>query len=351
MLHLRQWAWLGLPLLAGGLSGQEPPDLPRYGESLNVSRVVLDARVVDGRGAPLLGLQPGDFRVRVDGRPVAVESVRWVTGAPPALPPEQAALAAALPPLAPGRLVVLLFQKDLFERSRVGGLMKMATRGREVVAGLAPDDRVAVLVYDSRLRLLCDFSSDRARVRRAIERGVLFEGDLPWAPSGFPSLAAHLDRRAASRAAWLESALLELGRALEPLPGAKSLVLFGYGLGRLTGGRVVPENDYGSAVLALERARVSVFSLDVTNADAHSLEVGLMDVAADTGRLLRAHPPVPRPGPGPPRARPARPLRADARGPRRGRQPRAADRGARPGRRSAGTPLVRELSRRTSRPA
>jgi hypothetical protein len=161
--------------------------------------------------------------------------------------------------------------------------MKLAARGREVIAGLAPEDRVAVLLYDSRLRLLCDFSSDRARVLRAVERGVLFEGDPPWVESGFPSLAAHLDRGAARQAAYLESALLELGRALEPLPGAKSLVLFGYGLGRLTGGRVVPENDYGPAVLALERSRVSVFALDVTNADAHSLEVGLMDVAAATG--------------------------------------------------------------------
>lgn len=283
MLHFRQWAWLGLPLLAGELWGQEPSDLPRYSETLDVSRVVLDVRVVDGRGAPLLGLQPADFRVRVDGHAVPVETVRWVTGEPPALAPEQADLAAALPPSPPGRLVVLLFQKDLFERSRVGGLMRMAARGREVVAGLAPEDRVAVLVYDSRLRLLCDFSSDRARVLRAVEHGVLFERDPPWTVSAFPSLAAGLDPAAARQAAYLESALLELGRALEPLPGAKSLVLFGYGLGRLTGGRVVPENDYAAARQALERARVSVFSLDVTNADAHSLEAGLALVAADTG--------------------------------------------------------------------
>ena len=45
MLHFRQWAWLGWPLLAGGLWGQAPPDLPRYSETLDVSRVVLDVRV------------------------------------------------------------------------------------------------------------------------------------------------------------------------------------------------------------------------------------------------------------------------------------------------------------------
>ena len=276
-------AWSCLALLAGPLRAQAPEEPPRYSETVNVSRVVVDVRVVNSRGAPLLGLQPADFEVRIDGRLAPVETVRWVTGEPPALPPEQAELAAALPPLAPGRLVVMLFQKNLFERSRVEGLMKMAARGREVLAGLAPDDRVAVLVFDSRLRLLCDFSSDRELVRRALEHGVLFERDQPWTVSAFPSLAARLDPAAARQAAYLESALLELGRALEPLPGAKSVVLFGYGMGRVYGQRVVPESNYPEALAALERARVTVFSVDITKADGHTLEAGLMQLAADTG--------------------------------------------------------------------
>lgn len=276
-------AWSCLALVGGPLRAQAPEEPPRYSESVEVARVIVDVRVVSGRGAPLLGLGPADFRVRVDGRAVAVESARWVTGEPAALPPVEAGQTPVLPPQAPGRLVLLLFQKNLFERSRVGGLMKMVGRAREVVDRLEPEDRVAVLLYDSRLRLLCDFTSDRARVRRAVERGVLFEGEPPWAESGFPSLAARLDRAAAGKAAYLESALLELGRALEPLPGAKSLVLFGYGMGRLQGGRVVPENDYLAARVALARARVSAFSLDITRADSHSLEAGLMLLAADTG--------------------------------------------------------------------
>ena len=38
---------------------------------------------------------------------------------------------------------------------------------------------------------------------------------------------------------------------------------------------------------ALQRARVSVFCLDVTDADYHSLEAGLRIVAADTGGLYQ----------------------------------------------------------------
>src|SRR5262245_47398144 len=43
-----------------------------------VSRVVIDARILDGRGRPVLGLKPEDFRVEVDGQPVALDSVDWI---------------------------------------------------------------------------------------------------------------------------------------------------------------------------------------------------------------------------------------------------------------------------------
>jgi hypothetical protein len=41
--------------------------------------------------------------------------------------------------------------------------------------------------------------------------------------------------------------------------------------------------DFRPAVAALANARISVFVLDVTSADSHSLEVGLEGVAAATG--------------------------------------------------------------------
>jgi hypothetical protein len=60
-------------------------------------------------------------------------------------------------------------------------------------------------------------------------------------------------------------------------------VLVGHGFGRLglSGKRM--ENDYEPARQALVASRTSVFSLDVTNADYHSLEVGLQLVSDETG--------------------------------------------------------------------
>jgi hypothetical protein len=43
--------------------------------------------------------------------------------------------------------------------------------------------------------------------------------------------------------------------------------------------------DYNAARQALDQARTSVFSLDITDADSHSLEVGLSKTAEDTGGL------------------------------------------------------------------
>ena len=69
-----------------------------------------------------------------------------------------------------------------------------------------------------------------------------------------------------------------------PIPGPKTVLLLGWGLGHLTPtGAVVEDADYQPARRALARAHATVFVLDVTDADSHSLEVGLQQVADDTG--------------------------------------------------------------------
>ena len=272
-------AALGLLVAAAAAAAQEPPHLlPK----VETSRVVLEARVTDGRGRPLPGLGPPDFRLEVDGRPVPVDSVVWVHEAervarvsPTTVPPGVVAES-------PGRLVVLLFQKD-FEGSRLRGLLRAIDQAKELLAPLTPRDRVAVLTYDTRLRLHLDFTPDKGAVRRILDESVLLRWPGPVEPAGVPSLAAHLDREEARDAATPEQALLALGRALLPIPGAKTVLLFGYGLGTLSGGRFVLHHDYDAARAALDRARAAVFCLDVTEADWHSLEVGLEQVAFDTG--------------------------------------------------------------------
>lgn len=266
-------------LLAPVLLAQDQP--VRHQERVDVDRVVVEVRVLDGRGRPLRGLGQSEFALEVDGRPVPIESVRWIEHAPP--PSESAGPApeTEAPPV-PGRLLVLLFQKDL-EPTRAIGLLRIQRHARELIDDLSPGDLVAVASHDSRLRLWLDFTADRAAARWAVEHSVLFGRAADFPMSGDRSLRRHLDGAAARRAATPESALLTLGRALTPLPGTKAVVLFGWGMGRLGPMGVRLSHEYDEALAALTDAGASVFALDITDADWHSLEVGLQKVAADTG--------------------------------------------------------------------
>jgi VWFA-related protein len=285
-------------VLPGGGSAQ----VPRLAERVDVARVVVDVHVLQDDGRPVTGLALGDFRVRVDGSPVRIESVRWTTeavalGDLPGTPGPGAAPGDSGPPWPRGRLIVLFFQKDL-EPSRMEGLMPMLRRAEGFLDGLAPDDRVAVASFHAHLELWADFTTDRAAVRAILKRSILFAGRAEdrRPPAEPPTLTPFFDREAGRQTATVEQALVVLGRALDGVPGSKALVVFGYGFGRIvgparTGSPVVGvDAEYDEARRLLVRARATVYCLDLTQADSHTLEFGLVRVAEDTGGFFaRTH--------------------------------------------------------------
>jgi len=288
---------MALPALllcaAAALAARTPQaQLPRYTERVDVGRVLIDARVVNDRGEPIRDLQPGDFRVRIDGDDARVESALWVEGGAvdrDGAPLPSVGLRGAIEAPRPGRLIVFLFQKD-FERSRLPGLMRMLIRARTFLDTFTPADRVAVVSFDSHLKIWIDFTSDLEQVRRIFERGILLERPGPVAEAPEPSLVARLKPAKAKKAYSMEQALLDLADALEPLAGAKSLVIIGHGWGRLSGSYLFFDKEYGPAVEAFQAGRVTVFTLDTTDADYHTLEAGLMSVAEGTGGFFeRTH--------------------------------------------------------------
>ncbi|MFI5183423.1 MAG: hypothetical protein ACHQNV_03415, partial [Vicinamibacteria bacterium] len=196
--------------------------------------------------------------------------------------PDQAA-AAGVPAAPRGRRLVFLFQKDP-SPSRMTGFLRMAREAKTMVASLAPTDRVAVLSFDSHLKFWSDFTEDKEHSRKAIERSITFKHEPSIDGDPAPdSLAAHFDRAAARDAATPEAALLVIANALRQLHGAKSLVFFGAWMGRLEGDAVEMAPAYTEARRVLLASRTTVFSLDVTDADGHTLEVALERVALDTG--------------------------------------------------------------------
>lgn len=266
--------------------------LPRYAERVDVTRVLIDARVVDGEGRPIPGLQPADFVVKIDGRPARVESAQWIAAAHSggsAAPLDSAAYAGSLAPWPAGRLVVFLFQKDL-EPTRIVGFLRLLIETRQFLDTLGPVDRVAVLSFDSHLKVWLDFTNDFDRVRSLLARGLLFERPGTVEPSPGPSLVARLSPPRGRRTYSMEKALLAIADALEPLPGPKALVVVGHGWGQWSGSFLNFDREYGPAVEAFQAGRVSVFTLDTTDADFHTLEAGLVHVAEATGGFFaRTH--------------------------------------------------------------
>lgn len=279
----------GLLLLfaAAAARGQAPPVRPdSYREEARVERVVVDAHVTDRRGEPIPSLTAGDFLVKVDGRPVRLESVEWVPAESPEVPPPPGGLAdGGLLPAAPGRLIVFFFQTD-YVHSRLVGLLRMSLQARRFLDTLLPTDRVAVVSYDSHLKLRQDFTSDRRKIENALYASIRTAEPLRAEDGGPPSLASHFDFAAAKKAATPEYGLLLVARALEPIPGGKSMLYFGWGLGTvggLAGPNATEWGHYLRALHVLARARVNIFTLDVTDADYHTLETSLRDVSDLTG--------------------------------------------------------------------
>ena len=285
-----------LAFAAAGAPGQEAPERhDTYREEARVERVVVDAYVTGADGQPIPSLTAADFRLRVDGITEPLESADWIpVGAPEIAPlppelqtaetPEAQPSASAYPP---GRLLILFFQTS-FEPSRLIGFMRMVRQAHRFVQKLLPTDRVAVVSFDSHLKLRQDFTGDRAKIDKAIDQAIL-TGPAPAPdPEAFPSLAERFDFYGAKHTITPERSLLLIARAAQSIPGAKSLLFFGWGLGTLGGvsGPFATEaRDYFAAMHRIAAARISIFSLDVSNADYHTLETSLRVVSDLTGGI------------------------------------------------------------------
>ena len=266
-LALSAWAGLG--------AQQQPPLVER----VDVSRVLIDVRVIGDEGEPVVGLEPDDFEVSIGGEPVAVESALWLgADEPDRAPLASTGFTAVLAPRDRRQLVVFFVQKSL-EADRALGLLRLLQDSDRLLAGVGPDDRVAVVSFEHHFKIWLDFTADLDRAREILAHDVMHEDPRALEPQAGLSIVAGIDQ-AEGRKIWqVEDALRRLGEVLEPLPGSKSVVLIGYGFDH-------GFTRYERALDALDAARAAVFSLDVTQADYHTFEHALRDVSHHTGGLF-----------------------------------------------------------------
>src|SRR5258708_15875638 len=92
-------------------------------------------------------------------------------------------------------------------------------------------------------------------IKDAMEQAMLTDEPPPPRIVPMPALSKRLDREEMRKAASPEAALIIVANALRPIPGPKSIILFGWGLGRLTPGGVMNESKYMPGGQALAAGR------------------------------------------------------------------------------------------------
>ena len=291
--HLPPLAAVIAGAMATAFSAPVAAQKTNFGAVVEVNRLLTEVRVVDRDDLPVPDLRPDEFEVSIDGDPVEVESVTWVPASAEvavsaktqaAGDDHEAWVSRAAPE---GRLIILVFQTDMALRhSRTAGLIKTAPLAADFVDNLGPDDKVAVFVFGTHLELRSDFTADHQAIAEAVQVQEILGGEQAQSDTGTPSLIESFDFAAARDAADMSSAFEVIARSLENIPGAKSLVFFGFGLGRMSAGQRITVGDgYDRTIQALANARCSVFSVDLTEADYHSLEHGQRKISDDTGGL------------------------------------------------------------------
>jgi VWFA-related protein len=272
-------------------------------ERVEVGRVLIDVRVVDGTGRPVEDLGPTDFDVAIDGRPARVDRAHWLGRVPAAGVSAAAGPASAA---VPGRLIVFVVQQTTNanvarhqrDLTALGRALRLTD---QILADASPSDRIAVVSFDRHLKVWTDFTSDGDLVRRILQSQLLVGSPPDVIVSRDVSLMAGAFRRNAESTYTVEESLRLLGEALQPLAGSKTVVWLGYGFGRpdalkrsLVEAASLPgmlEAGYTDALKSLTSARATVLSVDATEAHRHALDVGLQSLAEDTGGVFaRAYP-------------------------------------------------------------
>jgi VWFA-related protein len=170
-LALAAAACHGVALLA------QNPEVPApFAERVEVEVVNVDVVVTDRDGRRVTDLARGDFELRVDGRPVAIEyfAAPPLSSRPAAPAPAPSAVAelapAAVAPLpppaeapAPGILVVYVDQSALERRVRRETIAEL----REFVAARDANERVMIAAFENHLRLFAAPTGDEAALEAA----------------------------------------------------------------------------------------------------------------------------------------------------------------------------------------
>ncbi|MDP9361949.1 MAG: VWA domain-containing protein [Acidobacteriota bacterium] len=291
------------PLLAAAppLLAQQPQQSSQtFGEKVDVNLVQLDAVVTDARGNQMLGLGKDDFVVRENGAPQTIDSVDYFTNRR-LLNANEANAAFKVERVHEERYLVIFFDKAQAGEGQSELIRARSDVARFIDDRLRPEDRVAVVGHDVRLKVYSDFTSDKAQLRRALNDATSYGLGLRSkdAASSGASLLRNMDfDRMINKTGAVFEALDLLGDTLRPIHARKDLVLFSNGIiapdEEVRGGLVMSRSRYYDPMIeSLNSADVTVYPISlqgVTIDVPEFVHQNLTSLANDTnGQYYRLH--------------------------------------------------------------
>jgi VWFA-related protein len=256
---------------------------------VDVNLVLLDAVVTDARGNQILGLGKDDFIVKENGVPQNIESVDYFTTRKLLNGPENAA-PFKVERVHDERYLIIFFDKPLAAAAQNPTRIARYELGRYLDDHLHPEDRIAVVGHDVRLKVYCDFTNDRKTIQHALDEATMFGRGLTSAsdaPASGASILRNIDLGEMMDHTGTQYEALEvLGDAVRPIRARKDLILFSAGIvapdETINGDMIVNTSRYYEpAVQSLNRANVTVYAINLLNADADAPEY----VHQNLGRL------------------------------------------------------------------
>lgn len=276
-------------------TAQENPQ-DRFEGRVDVNEVLLDVLVTDSRGNVIVGLTPQDFVVKEDGKAVDLTGVTFYSNRSLVEPAALAEKGVQVDKVPEDRYFILFFedQKDVSAEAPrlLSQQMEATQRASDWIDETLPNDWVAVVSYDKKLKLHQDFTHDRVALKQAISNAMKGKDDGNW-PSrirkdGGPSLFAGLPQGNALRdgSTRIYDAIRLLADASGQMVGRKNLVLFSNGFGRIDNlGLFTPDNRYYPEMSrALNDNNVAVYPIDLTPSGyQNALGDSMSTLANDTG--------------------------------------------------------------------
>lgn len=162
---MRQFFISATLVSALAVSGHAAQDAQPQRFRAGVDLITIDVAAVDGKGRPVEDLKPGDFVVKVDGKPrpaVSAELIKVDRGKPAARTSELIST-NAIPQNA--RRIIIAVDQTLITPGSTVPLQKTAG---QFVGRLTPDDYAAFVAFPEPGPRV-DFTVDKARVRKALE--------------------------------------------------------------------------------------------------------------------------------------------------------------------------------------